>query len=111
MLRSYAALDDLWKDVRSMTPMLEVDGAEQSAAPRADFRHGGRPGDGGDGTDRDGGTMFVYWDLHTKPFRPLTEAIGRTFKIFAAESGRGSAQERSGDAADRPVRSVLAGRR
>ncbi len=24
--------------------------------------------------------IYIYWDLHTKPFRPLTEAIGRTFK-------------------------------
>lgn len=24
-------------------------------------------------------TIFVYWDLHTRPFRPLTEAIGREF--------------------------------
>lgn len=34
--------------------------------------------------------MFVYWDLHTKPFRPLTEAIGRTFKysLPQVEGGR-----------------------
>lgn len=34
--------------------------------------------------------MFVYWDLHTKPFRPLTEAIGRTFKnsLPKVEGGR-----------------------
>jgi hypothetical protein len=36
------------------------------------------------------GTIFVYWDLHTKPFRPLTEAIGRTFKnsLPKVEGGR-----------------------
>ena len=22
-------------------------------------------------------TIFLYWDLHTGPFRPLTEALGR----------------------------------
>ncbi len=35
-------------------------------------------------------TIFVYWDLHTKPFRPLTEAIGRTFKnsLPKVEGGR-----------------------
>jgi hypothetical protein len=34
--------------------------------------------------------MFVYWDRHTKPFRPLTEAIGRTFKhsLPKVEGGR-----------------------
>lgn len=34
--------------------------------------------------------MFVYWDLHTRPFRPLTEAIGRTFKhsLPKVEGGR-----------------------
>lgn len=34
--------------------------------------------------------MYVYWDLHTKPFRPLTEAIGRTFKnsLPKVEGGR-----------------------
>lgn len=34
--------------------------------------------------------MFVYWDQHTKPFRPLTEAIGRTFKhsLPKVEGGR-----------------------
>lgn len=34
--------------------------------------------------------MFIYWDLHTKPFRPLTEAIGRTFKYSLpnVEGGR-----------------------
>lgn len=24
--------------------------------------------------------MFTYWELHTRPFRPLREALGRTFK-------------------------------
>ena len=24
--------------------------------------------------------LFVYWDRHTKPFRPLREAIGREFR-------------------------------
>lgn len=24
-------------------------------------------------------TIFLYWDLHTAPFRPLTEALGREF--------------------------------
>ena len=24
--------------------------------------------------------MFVYWDQHTRPFRPLREAIGREFR-------------------------------
>jgi hypothetical protein len=24
--------------------------------------------------------LFVYWDRHTKPFRPLREAIGRKFR-------------------------------
>lgn len=34
--------------------------------------------------------MYIYWDLHTKPFRPLTEAIGRTFKhsLPKVEGGR-----------------------
>lgn len=34
--------------------------------------------------------MYLYWDLHTKPFRPLTEAIGRTFKnsLPKVEGGR-----------------------
>lgn len=34
--------------------------------------------------------MYVYWDLHTKPFRPLTEAIGRTFahSLPKVEGGR-----------------------
>ncbi len=34
--------------------------------------------------------VFVYWDLHTRPFRPLTEAIGRTFKhsLPKVEGGR-----------------------
>lgn len=25
-------------------------------------------------------TIYIYWDLHTRPFRPLTEAIGREWK-------------------------------
>lgn len=34
--------------------------------------------------------MYLYWDLHTKPFRPLTEAIGRTIKnsLPKVEGGR-----------------------
>lgn len=34
--------------------------------------------------------VFVYWDLHTRPFRPLTEAIGRRFKhsLPKVEGGR-----------------------
>lgn len=34
--------------------------------------------------------MFVYWHFHTKPFRPLTEAIGRTYKnsLPKVEGGR-----------------------
>lgn len=34
--------------------------------------------------------IFVYWDLHTKPFRPLTEAIGREFRhsLPKVEGGR-----------------------
>jgi len=34
--------------------------------------------------------MFLYWDLHTKPFRSLTEAIGRTYKysLPKVEGGR-----------------------
>ena len=34
--------------------------------------------------------MFVYWDWHTKPFRPLTESIGRTFRhsLPKVEGGR-----------------------
>lgn len=34
--------------------------------------------------------MFVYWDLHTRPFRPLTEAIGREFRhsLPKVEGGR-----------------------
>ena len=36
------------------------------------------------------GAIYTYWDLHTKPFRPLTEAIGRTFKnsLPKVEGGR-----------------------
>ena len=26
------------------------------------------------------GTLYVYWDLHTAPFRPLQEALAREFK-------------------------------
>lgn len=35
-------------------------------------------------------TIYIYWDLHTKPFRPLTEAIGREFKnsLPKVEGGR-----------------------
>lgn len=35
-------------------------------------------------------TIYLYWDLHTKPFRPLTEAIGREFKysLPKVEGGR-----------------------
>jgi hypothetical protein len=35
-------------------------------------------------------TMFVYWDLHTRPFRPLTEAVGREFRhsLPKVEGGR-----------------------
>jgi hypothetical protein len=34
--------------------------------------------------------MFVYWDLHTRPFRPLTEAVGREFQnsLPKVEGGR-----------------------
>ncbi len=34
--------------------------------------------------------MYVYWDWHTKPFRSLTEAIGRTYKysLPKVEGGR-----------------------
>jgi len=34
--------------------------------------------------------IYIYWDLHTRPFRPLTEAIGRTFKysLPKVEGGR-----------------------
>jgi len=35
-------------------------------------------------------TIYLYWYLHTKPFRPLTEAIGREFKysLPKVEGGR-----------------------
>ncbi|MBI1348212.1 hypothetical protein GC163_18210 [bacterium] len=35
-------------------------------------------------------TIYIYWDLHTKPFRPLTEAIGREFRhsLPKVEGGR-----------------------
>ena len=34
--------------------------------------------------------MFVYWDLHTRPFRSLTESIGREFRhaLPKVEGGR-----------------------
>jgi hypothetical protein len=34
--------------------------------------------------------MFAYWELHTRPFRPLTEAIGRTYRhsLPKVEGGR-----------------------
>ena len=34
--------------------------------------------------------IYVYWDQHTKPYRPLTEAIGREFKysLPKVEGGR-----------------------
>jgi hypothetical protein len=34
--------------------------------------------------------MYVYWDFNTRPFRPLTEAIGREFKysLPKVEGGR-----------------------
>jgi hypothetical protein len=34
--------------------------------------------------------IFIYWDLHTKPFRPLTEAIGREYRhsLPKVEGGR-----------------------
>lgn len=34
--------------------------------------------------------IFLYWDLHTKPFRPLTEAIGREYRhsLPKVEGGR-----------------------
>lgn len=33
---------------------------------------------------------YTYWDLHTRPFRPLTEAIGREFRhsLPKVEGGR-----------------------
>lgn len=36
------------------------------------------------------GVIFLYWDLHTKPFRPLTEAIGREYRhsLPKVEGGR-----------------------
>ena len=55
----------------------------------AHFGQAGRHRHVTDGPHRHG-VMFVYWDLHTKPFRPLTEAIGRTFKhsLPKVEGGR-----------------------
>ncbi len=34
--------------------------------------------------------IFIYWELHTRPFRPLTEAIGREFRhsLPKVEGGR-----------------------
>lgn len=34
--------------------------------------------------------IFVYWDLHTRPFRPLTDALGREFRhsLPKVEGGR-----------------------
>lgn len=34
--------------------------------------------------------MFIYWDLHTRPFRTLTEALGREFEhsLPKVEGGR-----------------------
>jgi len=36
------------------------------------------------------GVIFLYWDLHTRPFRPLTEAVGREFRhsLPKVEGGR-----------------------
>lgn len=35
-------------------------------------------------------TIFIYWELHTRPFRPLTEAIGREWRhsLPKVEGGR-----------------------
>ena len=35
--------------------------------------------------------MYVYWEANTRPFRPLTEAVGREFKhsLPKVEGGRG----------------------
>ncbi len=34
--------------------------------------------------------IFIYWDMHTRPFRPLTEAVGREFRhsLPKVEGGR-----------------------
>jgi len=34
--------------------------------------------------------IFIYWEMHTRPFRPLTEAIGREFRhsLPKVEGGR-----------------------
>lgn len=34
--------------------------------------------------------IFLYWEMHTRPFRPLTEAIGREFRhsLPKVEGGR-----------------------
>jgi hypothetical protein len=36
-------------------------------------------------------TMYVYWEANTRPFRPLTEAVGREFRhsLPKVEGGRG----------------------
>lgn len=34
--------------------------------------------------------IFIYWEMHTRPFRPLTEAVGREFRhsLPKVEGGR-----------------------
>lgn len=34
--------------------------------------------------------IFIYWEMHTRPFRPLTEAVGREFRhsVPKVEGGR-----------------------
>lgn len=34
--------------------------------------------------------IYVYWEMHTRPFRPLTEAVGREFRhsLPKVEGGR-----------------------
>ncbi|HUQ70762.1 MAG TPA: hypothetical protein VM165_14630, partial [Planctomycetaceae bacterium] len=34
--------------------------------------------------------MFLYWEMHTRPFRPLTEAVGSEFRhsLPKVEGGR-----------------------
>ncbi len=36
------------------------------------------------------GLIYLYWELHTRPFRPLTEVIGREFRhsLPKVEGGR-----------------------
>lgn len=36
------------------------------------------------------GLIYLYWEMHTRPFRPLTEAIGREFRhsLPKVEGGR-----------------------